>query len=61
MDTLNSSACCSMHEYLSVTVWRRRLRLFLAPKDPPTGIFAEGESFEILGVPIRVADLFAPK
>jgi hypothetical protein len=25
-----------------------------------TQIFAEGETFEILGVPIRVADLFAP-
>jgi hypothetical protein len=32
-----------------------------APHDPPTRIFREGDVFDILGVPVRVADLFAPK
>ncbi len=31
------------------------------PKGPPTRVFNENETCEILGVPIRVADLFASK
>jgi hypothetical protein len=30
------------------------------PKRPPSRIFAEGETFDVLGVPIPVADLFEP-
>jgi hypothetical protein len=32
-----------------------------APNDPPTRIFFEGEEFDIIGVSIRVSDLFLPK
>jgi len=32
-----------------------------APSDPPTRIFIEGDVFDILGVPIRVTDLFADR